>query len=104
MSWLYKISLPVLRFSSECTGAAHHQVDCIIKAYMGEQLVGYLKYAEFDGETYIQHIEVAEDLRRQGIATALYEQLKKEAGGKIQHTNQTPEGAAWRRSLADVED
>ena len=101
MHWLQKIASDIRVTDSECTGAYSGQVDCRIKAYLDKRLVGYLSYAEFDGKTFIQHIEVAEDMRRQGIATMLYNKLKEEAAGKIQHTMMTPEGFAWRKSLKD---
>ncbi len=102
MNWLQKTATTLpLSMNSECTGHHHGQTDCVIKAYLDGRLVGYLTYAEFQEETSIQHVEVAEDMQRQGIATALYEQLKQEAGGQIRHTNQTPEGAAWRGSLPE---
>ena len=98
MNWLQKIALN-LRFVNECTGYHNRQTDCVIKAYEENRLVGYLSYAEFEGEAFIQHVEVAEDKKRQGIATMLYQQLKQEAEGKIRHTNTTDEGSLWRRSL-----
>ena len=101
--------LSTLFFRPECTGAHHGQIDCNIKAYlkqpeaysqyMGDRLVGYLSYTEFQGKTYIKHIEVAEDMRRNGIATQLYQELQKEAQGEIQHTMTTSEGSAWVDSL-----
>lgn len=100
MNWLQKTAMD-LRMVNECTGYHHGQTDCTIRAYSEDRLVGYLSYAEFQGETFIQHIEVAEDMRRQGIATQLYNELKKEARGPIQHTNQTPGGAKWRESLSE---
>ena len=99
MKWLQKISTLSLRMVDECTGYAHGQTDCIIRAYFDDQPVGYLKYAIFEGNTYVQYVEVPEEMRRQGIATQLYEKLKEVAEGKIIHTNQTPDGESWVNSL-----
>jgi len=99
MSWLFKLSQSPIRIIDECTGSSHGQVDCILKAYFNDRLVGYLKYAIFEGNAHIQHIEVAEDMRRKGIATQLFERLKEETRGEVIHKMQTPDGAAWVNSL-----
>ena len=99
MNWLQKIANNIQIIPGECTGSHSGQRDCVIKAQSGDRLVGYLSYAEFQGETFIQHVEVAEDMRRLGIATMLYDALKQEADGGIRHTNSTPDGTSWRNSL-----
>lgn len=40
------------------------------------ETIGYIKYAEFQEAPYIQYIEVKEDHRRQGVATALLRELQ----------------------------
>ena len=100
MNWLLKISqLENLKLTDECTGYHHGQTDCVIKAILDNQVIGYLSYSIFEGQPNIQHVEVHEDFRRQGIATAMHDKLKSESEGEIVHTNQTPDGAAWRDSL-----
>jgi len=46
MNWLQKIALD-LKIIPECVGVSHGQTDCVIKAYMGDRLVGYISYAVF---------------------------------------------------------
>lgn len=117
MSWLTCASQTTIgiRLREECTGHHHGQTDCVIKAYVDnrddsfshylpDRLVGYLSYCVFEGNYHIQHIEVAKDMQRQGIATRLFRDLEKlaaENGGKVIHTNQTPDGAAWKASLGE---
>lgn len=76
-SWLHKVSQSI-RLTDECVGYSHGQSDCIIRAFFGDRLVGYLSYAEFKDELYVQYVEVYKDFQRQGIATKMYEKLKEE--------------------------
>ncbi len=99
VNWLQKISELSLRFVDECTGYHHGQTNCIIGAYLGDRPVGYLEYSIFEGNAHITDVQVAEDLRRQGIATQMFRKLEQELEGKIIHTMQTPEGAQWVSSL-----
>lgn len=101
MNWFQKISH--VQYTSECIGAHSGQTDCRILATMGGQTVGYLTYAIFEGDYHIQHVEVGEEYRRQGIATDMYRKLEEEAlndGGEVIHSSTTPEGTGWRESLA----
>lgn len=70
-----------LRFHAECTGAigprGMRQIDMLLLAYdTDNRAVGYIEYVLFDGAVHIHMIQVAETLRRQGIATAMYSYLK----------------------------
>ncbi|KKM61849.1 hypothetical protein LCGC14_1527640 [marine sediment metagenome] len=101
MNWLQKISqIEGIKLTDECTGHSHGQTDCLIKAYLGKRLIGFLSYAVFEGNSHIQDVEVHKDFQRMGIATRMYQKLKAESEGEIIHTMQTPEGAAWQTSLA----
>jgi len=92
-----------LRFRHECVGAHHGQVDMVLRAESDERLVGYISYAIFNGEAVIGHVEVAEGMRRRGIATAMLRDLEREAAGDgltVRHTGTTPDGAAWLSAAA----
>lgn len=97
-NWLYKLS-DTIRLTDECIGHSHGQSDCIIKAYRGDTLIGYLTYAEFEGELHIQYVEVHKDLQRQGIATQMYRKLQ-EDGKPINHGMSTPDGTEFVNSLS----
>lgn len=106
LNWLVKISQKLqsenIKLVDECTGSAHQQVDCLIKAYLADRLVGYISYAIFEGNYHIQHIEVAQDMRRTGIATQMFRHLQELAtqdGGEVIHGMTTPDGAEWNKSL-----
>lgn len=84
------------------------QYNEVIGAIIDGQLVGTMELAHFkhatyapQGEVRIQHVEVLEEYRRKGVATALFNFARKENGNKLKHTNQTPDGAAWVASLGE---
>jgi ribosomal protein S18 acetylase RimI-like enzyme len=99
MNWFQKTSNLPIRIVDECTGHHNQQTDCVLKAYLDDRLVGYLSYAVFEGDSHIQHVEVAKDMHRQGIATQLFRRLEEESEGEIIHTMQTPVGSDWVNSL-----
>ena len=83
-----------LKIYTETTGSYDGQVDKIKYAYLGETFVGYLQYSVYEDEPYIQMIEVAEDYKRQGIATKLLKSLQNDYPKKSIHTGlQTDEGS-----------
>ena len=94
MSWLHKIAMD-LKIVPECIGASHGQTDCVLKAYFEERIVGYISYSIFQGETHVKYIEVAEDMKRQGIASQLAKALEEESDGKINWAMSTDEGTAF---------
>lgn len=67
-----------LTFREELTGAYSGQKDLVLTAYREGRPVGYVKYSEYQGEPKVQMLEVDPENRRQGVATALVEQLKKD--------------------------
>ena len=83
-----------LKIYTETTGYYDGQVDKIKYAYLGKTFVGYLQYSVYEDEPYIQMIEVAEDYKRQGIATKLLKSLQNDYPKKSIHTGlQTDEGS-----------
>lgn len=65
-------------------------------------VVGYLDYSEFEGKIYIDMVFVKPEFRRQGIGTAMMQEMKRKAteeGSKIMHGLQTEEGAALYESM-----
>ncbi|MCL2189050.1 MAG: SNF2-related protein [Defluviitaleaceae bacterium] len=67
-----------LRLNQEMLNAHHGQLDMQMQAFMGNVRAGVLNYCVFESIPHIQHIEVAEDYRRQGIATAMVRHLARE--------------------------
>ena len=73
---------------TEYTGGYKDQEDYMKIAYVGDNwidendkiikknLLGYLEYSVYDGEAYIQMIEVRQSEKRKGIATALIQSLQ----------------------------
>jgi len=65
-------------------------------------MVGILPYSIFEDEAHIKNIETAEDMKRQGIATAMINKLKsvmEEDGGQINWGMMADEGAALKQSI-----
>jgi len=69
------IALSGLRLEHSNRGSHHNQSDDSILAYVGDERVGYLDYSEYQGEVQIQMIEVSRKFPRQGIATAMLQEL-----------------------------
>ena len=73
-----------------------------VKAYLEKVVVGYVNFSEYDDEIWIKYVFVREDLRRRGIATAMYERIQQEFPGEpIRSTGTTDDGGKMRRSLVD---
>jgi len=102
VNWLIKISQD-LQLLDECTGYHHGQTDCIIRANIDGNQVGYLNYSIFEDVAYINHVQVDENFRRQGIAKAMYQKLQEE-NPDIDWGMTTPEGTALKEKIAQVED
>lgn len=67
------------------------------------EVYGYIKYAEYREDPYIQYIEVAENHRRQGIATNLLRELQKLYEGKeIDWGMTTEDGTKLREAITYV--
>ena len=96
MNWLTKISQ--VQLLDECTGHRHGQTDCIIRAIIDGNQVGYLQYSIFQGTAHIGHIHVEEEFRRQGIAKMMYQKLKEE-NPDIDWGMTTPDGTILKESL-----
>ena len=103
MNWLKKLAQKLkLKIIPECVGYSHGQTDCVLKAFFNDKLVGYISYAIFQGDIFVQYIETAENMRRQGIASQLVEALKKEAkeiNGEIDWGNSTIEGTDFLEGI-----
>ena len=100
-----------IKFYSNVHGFHHGQTDSTIYAYNPTKyphgfdlkpggVYGYLDWALFDGEAWIQVIEVSEEYRRMGIATAMFNELKKE-NHNIQWSGTTNLGKKLRTSIED---
>ena len=75
-----------------------------IYALLAEQVVGYLELKDprpgLDGRL-ISHIEVHPELRRKGIATALFAAAKANGLNPIHALDKTEAGEAWAESVGD---
>jgi GNAT superfamily N-acetyltransferase len=68
-------ALSGLRLEQSNRGYHDNQSDDSIRAYIGDEMAGYIDYAEYQGEVHIQMISVRKKFRRQGIATAMLREL-----------------------------
>jgi len=93
-----KIIPKIAKLAEEVTGSAYGQTDVLKRAIGtdGNEL-GKLSYSIFEGKPHIQHIEVPEAYRRNGIATQLIESLSDEFGGmaNIKTGMRTDDGAKF---------
>lgn len=62
-------------FEETSYGAHHGQTDILVKAFIGDEQVGYLDYSEFEGNPYINMIEVDPTYRKKGIGEKLIMRL-----------------------------
>jgi len=98
-----------LKITNEVTGFSHGQMDGYILAhlpkdgyseYLGQELIGKIQYAEFQGEVHVQWIQTRDDYKRQGVATQMIEFLKKEfPDAKIHSGMTTDNGTPFFESL-----
>lgn len=66
-----------LSYHIETRGYHNGQYDLTLKCYTKNQLVGYIDYADFQGEPHVQMIKVHNDFRRQGIGREMLIKLQK---------------------------
>lgn len=67
-----------IKIETHTLNAYSGQTDMIKQAIKNNKAVGYLQYAVYEDEPYIQLIKVDENYRRQGIATMLLKDLQKD--------------------------
>lgn len=107
INWLYKAANEV-QYYDECIGHHNGQTDCVIYAQKEEKVVGRLRYSLFRDELYVQYIEVAEDHRREGIATGMYLFMRdafrdNKEDIPVNFGMSTPDGSEWVSSLPYAE-
>lgn len=97
MNILDKISI-----MDECLDSHGGEAFCRISAWYKGGLIGELRYSYYEGKAWIQNIEVVDDYRRQGIATAMYNKLVEENGKEnIIHLSTTDDGTKFKKSLEE---
>lgn len=86
---------------NEIWGRQHRQTDGSILGHTARQRVaGYIDYALFEGDVYINYIRVHHEVQRQGLASKLYAHLQHEyPGTKIYWGLTTPDGTELKRAL-----
>jgi ribosomal protein S18 acetylase RimI-like enzyme len=98
-------SLPsgVAKIEVDVTGYHDMQTDGTIRAFDAEgRTIGYIDFSEYDDIISINMVEVREDARRRGIATALMERLRGEFEGEPFYFGySTEDGTELRRSLEE---
>lgn len=98
-----------IKFYNNVHGFHHDQTDGTLYAYDPTKyphgfdlkpggVYGYLDWASFGGEVWIQMVEVFEGYKRMGIATAMVNELKKE-NDSIQWSGTTDSGEKLRKSI-----
>lgn len=60
-----------------------------------DNVIAKLEYSEFEGKAYIDMIETTEKYKRQGLATKLLDDLRKEYGDNIEYGYSTQEGTKF---------
>ena len=74
---IYRIATS-LRFVSECVGSYSGQLDMVLRAMVGDEQVGYLKYCIYQDQPSVQYLFVDPKFRRQGYGRKLLLQLQSE--------------------------
>lgn len=87
----------------EVTGAHNGQVDGTLRATVDGQPAGYLDYTVYEGRPEISMVEVADEMRRQGIGAELVRELQRKfPDAEVGWGMMTPEGAALREALPKI--
>lgn len=72
-----------------------------ISALDGDRVVGYLSYGYYLEEAHVKMVEVVEDRRRGGVATALLARLREELpDAEVTYSLATEDGAAFLAAVA----
>lgn len=72
-------------------------------AIEGGKKIGAVQYSEFDGKWRIEMIEVLDEHRRRGVATALFKEIKRKHNlRKLPPSMLTDLGAKWRGAIGEV--
>ena len=75
----------------------HGQHDAYVYAYVDGVCRGQLKFSVYEGIAQIQWIEVSDEFKRQGIASAMLQALEQDVGREnIEWSNTTHDGTALR--------
>ena len=104
MSWYKKAQSIPLIFENNHTASykGQHNFTLVAKSLDTKEYLGRLEYSEFDEKIYINYIKVEEKYRRQGIATSLYQELKRiNPNMEIIKGMSTDEGSLLVNSLKD---
>jgi ribosomal protein S18 acetylase RimI-like enzyme len=90
-------------FRYDITGHHHGQDDGMVYAFNPETngIYGQINWTSYQNETYINHIEVRPEFRRQGIARMMIEFLKKKNEEPLNWGMTTPEGTEFRKAIGD---
>ena len=90
-------------FRYDITGHHHGQDDGMVYAFNPETngIYGQINWTSYQNETYINHIEVRPEFRRQGIARMMIEFLKKKNEEPFNWGMTTPEGTELRKAIGD---
>lgn len=84
-----------LEFIDSSYNYHHGQTDNVLTARANGKVIGTLEYSIFEGKIYVNHIQVAPDYARRGVATKMVEQLANEHGYEnIVPGMVTPDGSA----------
>jgi GNAT superfamily N-acetyltransferase len=97
MSW-YKIAKIIMK--NEVIDSHSGQLDMRLSAIDDNKEIGYIIYAEFRGDVYIQYIEVLPEYRRMKIGTKLMQYLQSLYPNQELNTGmKTDDGSALYNSL-----
>jgi predicted GNAT family acetyltransferase len=87
-----------LSLADEIIGASYGQVDGQVVARVNGKVVGILDYSKYEGILKVKHVEVLGDVRRQGVATQMYDKmLASNPEARLGRATMTPEGVAFRK-------
>lgn len=102
MNWYKKSQVENLSFENNHINYHHQQNDYNLLAKIGDQSVGIIEYSEYNDEIYINNILVSPQLRRQKIATRMFEELKRINHNMPIHWGlMTDEGYKLKQSLEE---
>jgi hypothetical protein len=95
-----------IEIENDCYDSHGGETYCTIRPFNTERkVVGYIDYSLYDDEIHIKMVETADSYKRQGIATRMIEQLRKDNPGDALNWGMlTDDGAAFKAKVHRPED
>lgn len=102
----HETTIGTLTIRNEVWDSHRRELFCSVLALDKDSRVqGYIDYSVYEGEAHIKYIEVADEIRRQGVATRLYHRMVEENPGcSVKWGMTTPDGTELRKAVTGAQE